>query len=253
MDAIIAIIPIAAVIFVAALVRSALGFGDAVLAMPLLTLLVGVKTATPLVAFMGPTISILVLARHWRKGDRAIAIRLVAASFLGIPVGVYGLARLPETPLRTILGAVILAYGVFGLLRPARHSLRDGGEPGRNGRGAWPVGFGAGILGGAYNTNGPPVVIYGIMRGWPPETFRATLQSYFLPTGLLILAGHGIAGFWTAQVIRLYALSLPALLLGVAAGGAIHGRLAPERFRTLVYLFLAAMGAVLVIRTLAGS
>ena len=40
-------------------------------------------------------------------------------------------------------------------------------------------GFFAGILGGAYNTNGPPVVIYGSLRKWSPATFRATLQGYF--------------------------------------------------------------------------
>ena len=55
-------IRVAAVVFVAALVRSALGFGDAAVAMPLLAMALGLRTATPLVAFIGPTISILILA-----------------------------------------------------------------------------------------------------------------------------------------------------------------------------------------------
>lgn len=234
----------AAVILVSAFVRSALGFGDAVLAMPLLAVFLSLKTVTPLVAFIGPTISILILARDWRKSDFKASLRLVAASLVGIPVGIVLLTRLPEGPLRIALGVFILFYGVHGLWRPG---LRIGKEP----RGlVWGVGFLAGTLGGAFNTNGPPVVVYGLARGWTPATFRATLQGYFLPTGLFILAGHGVAGLWTAEVLRLYLFSLPGLLLGIYLGGRVNRTLAPERFNRLVFIALAAMGALLILRAL---
>jgi hypothetical protein len=43
--------------------------------------------------------------------------------------------------------------------------------------------------------SGPlPLVVYGSLRGWPPERFRATLQGYFLPASLLGLAGPAL---WT--------------------------------------------------------
>lgn len=235
---------VAGIIFVAAFVRSALGFGDAVVAMPLLAMVIGLKTATPLVAFMGPTISIIILARSWRGGDMKSAARLIVASLLGIPLGIYGLARLPEEPLKIALGILILLYGVFGLARPgARIRNEKAWLP-------WLVGWTAGVLGGAYNTNGPPVVAYGMLRGWPPERFRATLQGYFLPTGLAILAGHGIAGMWTGEVFRFYLYSLPAIVIGVVLGGLVNRKLTHDLFAKLVYGFLAAMGAVLLVRTL---
>jgi uncharacterized membrane protein YfcA len=232
------------VIFAAAFVRSALGFGDAVIAMPLLAMVVGLRTAAPLVAFMGPTISVLILTRGWRRVDVRPASRLVAASVLGIPIGVYGLARLPEEPLKVALGVVILLYGVFGLARPgARFKEEKAWVP-------WAVGWTAGVLGGAYNTNGPPVVAYGMLRGWPPERFRTTLQSYFLPTGLMILAGHGLAGLWTGEVLRLYGLSLPAIALGIVLGGRLNRKMSHEMFAKLVYGSLAAMGAVLLVKAI---
>jgi len=235
---------VAGIIFVAAFVRSALGFGDAVVAMPLLAMVIGLKTATPLVAFMGPTISIIILARSWRGGDMKSAARLIVASLLGIPLGIYGLARLPEEPLKIALGILILLYGVFGLARPgARIRNEKAWLP-------WLVGWTAGVLGGAYNTNGPPVVAYGMLRGWPPERFRATLQGYFLPTGLAILAGHGIAGMWTGEVFRFYLYSLPAIVIGVVLGGLVNRKLTHDLFAKLVYGFLTAMGAVLLVRTL---
>jgi uncharacterized membrane protein YfcA len=238
------LIPVVGVIFVAAFFRSAMGFGDAVVAMPLLAMVIGLKTATPLVAFTGPTISLLILLKSWRAGDMKAAARLIVASLLGIPLGIYGLARLPEEPLKAVLGALILLYGLFGLAKPGvRMKNEKAWVP-------WFVGWTAGVLGGAYNTNGPPVVAYGMLRGWPPERFRATLQGYFLPTGLMILAGHGIAGMWTGEVFRLYLLSLPAIAIGVVLGGLVNQKLKPDVFVKLVYIFLAAMGAVLLIRVL---
>jgi uncharacterized membrane protein YfcA len=234
-----------AIVFIAAFVRSALGFGDAVVAMPLLAAIWGVKTATPFVAFLGPTISIFILARHWAKVDLRAASKLIAASVAGIPVGVYLLARLPETPLRTALGVVIILYGLFGLLRPAARPAKE--KPGIT----YAVGFVAGILGGATNANGPPVVIYGTLREWPPEKFRATLQGYFLPTGLVILLGHGAAGLWTGQVLRFWALTLPALLAGVWLGGKACRNIPGNLFRRLVYVSLVVMGALLILQAAA--
>ncbi len=237
-------IPVVGIIFAAAFVRSALGFGDAVVAMPLLAMAIGLKTATPLVAFMGPTISLLILMKGWRAGDMKAAARLIVASLLGIPLGIYGLARLPEEPLKIVLGVLILLYGLFGLARP---SVRIRGEKAWV---PWMVGWTAGVLGGAYNTNGPPVVAYGMLRGWPPDRFRATLQGYFLPTGLMILAGHGLAGMWTGEVLKLYLYSLPAIVVGVVLGGLINKKLTQSVFAKLVYVSLAAMGAVLLVRAL---
>lgn len=230
------------VVFVSALVRSAIGFGDAVVAMPLLAMVTGLKTASPLVAFMGPTISLLILAGSWRKIELRSAARLVIASLLGIPLGIYGLARLPEGPLKLGLGLLILLYGLFGLARPkARIRNERPWLP-------WTVGVTAGVLGGAYNTNGPPVVAYGMLKGWPPEDLRATLSGYFLPTGLMVLAGHGLAGMWTAEVLTSYLWSLPAIVLGVLLGGLLNKRIPHILFARLVNGCLAAMGALLLVR-----
>ena len=237
-------IGIGAVLFVAAFVRSALGFGDAVVAMPILAMILGVRTATPLVAFVGPTISILILAANWRKVEFKTAGRLVVATLLGIPFGIYGLSRLPETPLKIALGAVILVYGITGLAKPG---AKISNEPRHF---PWVVGWAAGVLGGAYNTNGPPIVAYGMLRGWPPESFRATLQGYFLPTGLAIVAGHGLAGLWTPAVVRGYLYALPAIVAGVFLGGSLNKKISHDLFGKLVYASLGLMGAAMLLREL---
>jgi len=115
---------------------------------------------------------------------------------------------------------------------------------------AVPFGFVAGILGAAYNTNGPPVVIFGVLRQWDACEFRATLQSYFLPTGLLIIAGHGLSGLWTKTVFSYYGLALPGVLLAVWIGDRLHHRMDAQRFHNGIYLLLIGIALLLFLRIL---
>ena len=63
--------------------------------------------------------------------------------------------------------------------------------------------------------NGPPLVIYGAMRRWSAQHFRATLQGYFLPASMIGMGGYWLAGLWVHAVNYYYLISLPVLLLGV--------------------------------------
>ena len=71
-------------------------------------------------------------------------------------------------------------------------------------------GFIAGVTGGAYGMNGPPLVIYGAMRRWSAQHFRATLQAYFLPASASIgMVGYWLTGLWVAAVTHYYLVCLP--------------------------------------------
>jgi len=112
-------------------------------------------------------------------------------------------------------------------------------------------GFVAGILGGAYGMNGPPLVIYGPLRGWTAQHFRATLQAYFLPASILGMIGYWNAGMWTPVVTRDYWFCLPAILPAVILGRAMNARLSPHAFVRYVYIGLAAVGLALMVQSLA--
>jgi uncharacterized membrane protein YfcA len=230
------------IFFTSTFVRSSLGFGDALVAMPLLTLVVGLKTATPTVALVAITISITILAKNWKIADLKATIRLVLSSFIGIPVGLVLLKGINEEFMKTLLGAILIFYGLYNLLKPRLKKIDESFGL------SFFFGFIAGVLGGAYNTNGPPVVIYGTLRRWEPNHFRATMQSYLLPTGFLILLGHGLSGLWTTQVFKYYILSLPIVFLAIYIGGKAHTSMAQKHFDRFVNAALIFMGVVLIMR-----
>jgi len=230
------------VLFASTFVRATFGFGDALLAMPLLAMLLGLRAATPLVALVAGVIAVSLLVAHWREVQYRSAWRLVLSSALGIPLGLVFLKGVHETATTLLLGAGILAYAVYGLLGPRTLALKSE-------RAAFPFGLLAGILGGAYNANGPAVVIYGTLRRWPPATFRATLQGYFLLTNALIMGGHFAAGLWTRPVLGLFLRALPVVVLAVLVGERAHRAIPRGKFDRAILVLLAAVAVLLLVRT----
>jgi len=231
------------IIFIAALTRSTFGFGDAMVGMPLLVMAIGLNAATPLVGLMGITASSTILIRHWRDVHVRSVWPLIVYTLIGIPIGILLLKGLYENVMKSVLAVVIITFSLYKLFKPKLFTLA-------NDKLACIFGLASGILGGAYNTNGPPVVIYGTLRRWDPEKFRATLQGYFFPTGSLIAIGHCIGGLWTKPVLVNYALSLPVILVAIFLGGKINRRIPKARFDNYIYVFLVILGVWLLIETI---
>ena len=232
------LIIILSVIFLAIFIRSVFGFGDALMAMPVLTVCCGIEFATPLMAMVGFTIATLILLPDYRTVVIRTVSRLVISSIIGIPVGIFFLKTVNESLVKVILAVLIILYSLYRILG---WKLRQGLPQGWS----WLFGFTAGILGGAYNTNGPPVIVYGTLTGWEPGQFRVTLQGYFMPTGIFILAGHALSGLWTGEVLRAYLWSLPVILAAYFMGKQVLRKISPQRFYTWVYVLLVCIGLYL--------
>lgn len=236
----------AIVLFVSTFTRSTIGFGDAVIAMPFLAMALGIRTATPVVALVACVMSIAIVYRSRSQIDIKTVRTLIISSLLGIPIGLLMLKGISEALMKTILGFIIAGYGLYGLRRPALAPIGD--HKGVR----FLFGFIAGILGGAYNVNGLLIAMYGSMKRWPPQQFRATMHSYFLPTGFFIMAGHAISGLWNAHVFSLFGFALPGVILAIYLGGKVNRSLAPGTFERYVHGFLFILGLFLIIRSIGG-
>lgn len=230
-----------AVIFFATLIRSALGFGEALVAVPLLALLMPVEVAAPLAVLVSITVAVVIVLEDWHRIHLGSAWRLVLSSLFGIPLGLVLLKEVPEGVVKTILAVIIIAFSAYCLMRPTPPALPGDGL-------AWLFGFAAGVLGGAYGMNGPPLVIYGTLRRWPAEQFRATLQGYFLPASAIGMAGYWLAGLWVPQVTYYYLLSLPVAAVSLVLGRLLNRRLTGRSFIRYVHIALMVIGTTLLIQ-----
>jgi uncharacterized membrane protein YfcA len=235
---------VAAIFFFSTLTRSTFGFGDALVAMPLLTLVVGLDAARPLGALVSVFTAMLIVARDWRRIDFRAAWRLIVAGLLGLPLGEAALHLIDGRWARLVLAVCLFAFALYSLVRPTlAHRIREGW--------VWPAGVCAGILGIAFNMHGPPLVVFGTLRGWPAGTFRATLQGHFLPVGTIVMLRHAVGGrYQEGPLLWLSLASLPCVLLAVPLGRALNARLGGPRFARLVYVLLIAIAVLLFTTTL---
>jgi len=229
------------VLFVATVIRSAFGFGEALIAVPLLSLMIPVEVAAPLAVLVSITVAGVIVAQDWRKVRVKSAGWLFLATIFGTPLGLWLLKSADESIVKTILAVLIIAFSGYCLGQRTPIELK-------NDKMAWLFGFLAGVLGGAYGMNGPPLVVYGALRRWTPEFFRATLQGYFLPASLVGMVGYWLADLWVHDVTRHYLLSLPVVLAAIFLGRAIHHRLKDRRFLVYVHIGLIAVGVTLLVQ-----
>lgn len=232
-----------AVLFCATFVRSAFGFGEALIAVPLLAFVLPVQVAAPVAMLVSITVAAVVVAQDWRQVHLRSATWLVFSTLFGIPLGLLLLRTVPEPLVKGALGVLVAGFAAFALGRRATVQLTDD-------RLAWLFGLSAGVLGGAYGMNGPPLVVYGTLRRWSPAAFRATLQGYFLPASLIGMVGYWAAGLWTSSVSRYYLLSLAPVLLAIPLGRVMNRRLDAHRFLVYVHASLIVSGAGLLLQAI---
>jgi uncharacterized membrane protein YfcA len=233
------VIIVGLIVFLAAFTQSLSGFGLALVSMALLPAVTGIRLATPLVALVAIVIEGVLIIRYREALDMHSIWKVVLAALVGTPLGVLFLSHVDERIALTVLGLVIAGYAVYALLGLKLPQLE-------NAMWAYAAGLVGGMLGGAYNTSGPPVIVYADCRRWSPDVFKSNLQGYFVISSLAILAGHALNGNLTPRVWQLFWWTLPFIAIGLIAGLSLDRWLNPILFRRVVLVLLVVMGVRLI-------
>ncbi|HEX7005274.1 MAG TPA: sulfite exporter TauE/SafE family protein [Trueperaceae bacterium] len=227
------------ILFGSSFVRSLVGFGDALLAMPLLLLVVGLDVAVPLVGLVAVVVAVILLSLNWREVEFRSLGPLLATALLGAPIGVLLVKSLEGEWLIHALGVLLILFGGYRLIGPRLPEVRHPAL-------TLPLGLLSGIFGGAYNVSGPFALLYAGLRGWSPRVFRASLQGFFIVTSAAIAVSQGVAGFWTPQVWNLFLLSLPLVVTANLGGHLLASRVPSTWLERLISTGIALIGVALV-------
>ncbi|HEY4197634.1 MAG TPA: sulfite exporter TauE/SafE family protein [Mucilaginibacter sp.] len=242
-----AILPIIIISFIATLVRSTFGFGESLVAVPLFVLFVPLNVAVPLSVLMSVVVALTVVVQDHKVIHFASAKWLILYALLGIPIGLLVLKYGNEYWVKIGLGLLIVCYSTYTMLAKKSLHLQDDNH-------IWlfVCGFLSGIFGGAYGVNGPPLVVYGNMRKWSAQHFRATLQAYFLPASFLGMVGYMVQGLLGWMVIKYFLICLPAVIPAIFLGRYFNHQLKGNRFFRYVYWGLIFIGSLLIFLTVGG-
>src|SRR5580704_1136387 len=111
------------VFFCATLLRSALGFGEALIAVPLLAFVMPVQIAAPVAVLISITVAAVVVAQDWRHVHIRSAVRLVLSTLVGIPLGLLLLRSVSEHIVKGALGVLVAGFAVSGLRSDGSYEL----------------------------------------------------------------------------------------------------------------------------------
>ncbi len=208
-------------------------------AMALLPTVISIKSATPLVALIVIPMEIFLLFYYRHVFNWQAIWRVIVAAIAGIPFGFMFLRLADETIVLSFLGILVSGYAIFALLNIRMPKLT---HP------AWGYVFGltAGLIGGAYNTSGPPVIVYGNSRGWQPGEFKSNLQGFFVISGSFVLIGHALNHNLTSEVWGYFWRALPAIAVGILAGISLDKFINPATFRKVILALLVVIGLRLI-------
>ncbi len=173
---------------------------------------------------------------NWRH-----VIPMLIGSAVGSPIGVWLLHLTHPLYLRLGVGILLVAYSLYGLLRPALKPLPT------HVPGELMLGLFNGMLGGLTGLSGILVTIWCSMRGWSKEEQRAVYQPVLfasaIMTGIALVAGGAI----TVTVTKFFAIGLPVLGAGFLLGFALYHRVDDAMFRRIVLVLLFFSGLALIV------
>jgi len=229
-------------IFASNVVAGITGFGNQIVALPLLALLVGLDAGKCTLVVLGTVMYGILTARwHVHINRRQLGI-IVALAGVGLVIGMYLFERLDhhERALQIALGAFVLVVGIQGLVRPTLMKLVP-----------TPVArllvLAGGAVHGAFTTGGPLLVIYA-QRAMPHKSeFRSTLGVMWLILNLGLMIGWTITGNWAGQTLVLCLAGLPFLIAGLTIGEYLHHKLDGPTFQAFVNAVLIVNGILLIV------
>jgi uncharacterized protein len=239
---------VAVVLFLAGIVSGLAGFAFSAVAACSLWLLPPLQ-AVPLIMLLSACNQLLSIGKLrremalWSTEEREGALPYIVGGLAGVPIGVALLRGLPTNLFAAGLGLFLVAYSAFMLVMPGRVRTTLSG---------WSVALAVGALGGVvggFSGFGASIlVVYLGARGAGKAVTRGITQPFILvmqlvSLGVLACVDPGIfnAFFWF-----LWAMTLPAVLLGTTAGVALYHRLSDGNFRRAVLILLILSGVSLI-------
>lgn len=221
------------VVAVGALVQGAVGYGMALVAAPLLTLVDPTLVPVPLI-LLTSVHAVLAVARDGQHADWSGVGWAMLGRLPGTGLGVLAVVALSQRVFSLMVGVSVLACVVLSLLtwrpRPRPGSLVLAG-----------LASGAGV---PRRRSGPPIAL--LYQDAAGPRVRGTIGAYFVLGSVTSIAALAAAGQVTSESLASTVLLTPFMLVGFALSGPVRRVLDNGWTRSAVLAVAAASAALLI-------
>jgi uncharacterized membrane protein YfcA len=224
------VVAVAVAIF-SGVVRGFSGFGSALIYIPLTAAIYDPLTAAVTFVLIDMATGISFVMAAWNKTRWGEVLILAAAAIASAQFGTLILQYADPTLLRwsiCLLVALIVGVLVSGFRYEGKPHLAV----------TIAVGLFAGVLGGAVQISGPPIVIYWLGSMHDVTVVRASLISYFGLFSAGSVATYYFHGLLTAKLLALAILLGPLHIVAMWAGGKAFHLATPDTYRRVAYVVI---------------
>ena len=229
-------------VLVGALSQRITGMGFALVASPLVVILLGPFDGVLVVNLCGVVSAALIVPRVWRNIEWRTFAWLVIPAVIAIVPGSLLVTRLPGPITQLSIGVLVIVALTALMIR--RTTFVAAARPA-----AIVAGAASGFMNTAAGVGGPAISIYAVMMRWPQVKFAATLQPYFVVVGTASLVTKSL--FSDGALPQLDALSwlviVAALIVGLVLGEVLNSHVSHRAARIAVVIIAYVGGAVAII------
>lgn len=224
-------------VFVSAFLRGMAGFGFALAAVPIISLVLPPAEAVAMGVLLQVVVGLRDVFVMYADVHRPSLTRLTLGSLAGTPIGVLALTALSPDVARIIIAlAILVGLALIVQKKPATPRAPNG------------LAFAAGVASGAFSglaaIPGPPAVAYYLGTGIDSRQTRASLLLFFFIASSLATPGLVMAGAVNSNTLWLSLISIPALAAGTWLGTEAFNRLDNAQYRHVAIAIMAMSAAL---------
>ena len=227
-------------IFFSSMVYGIIGFGDALILIPIITPIIGIKNAVILLNLWGILTALLNFIKYRELLDKGYCIRFLS---LGIPATIFGTFLFIDIGLEwieLIFGIFIFSYSTLKLYQYSKG--RDDIELNERLNSTSPLifagGFSYGFLGALISAAGPLNVAMLEKTGHYREHFIENFAATGFSLSITRAPFYFITNIFPYDLVLLFILGFPIIFLGTKYGQKLTPRIPVKKFQVLVSCFL---------------
>ncbi|MEM6580773.1 MAG: sulfite exporter TauE/SafE family protein [Pseudomonadota bacterium] len=246
-------------VFAGAFVAGFAGFGLSAAAGAFLLHVLPAPTAVPLMMLCSVVVQVICLVYLRKTMDFRGCAPFLICGAPAVPISVWILTNAHPELLRRSFGAFLVLYCGYMLWRSLSKSVGRGKQgmespgsqkpvrPSALGNAAF--GFAGGLIGGLTAMPGATISIWADIRGGSKTDRRAIVQPFILVMQIVALTIMAVSGhLFQPELLHLFVISIPGMLIGVALGLFLFDRVASESFRVWVLALILFSGAFMALR-----
>lgn len=225
----------------AGFVQRVSGFGLSIFAMIFLPYLMSTTDAVTVATILSLSATILNTVKHYKHVLYRIALPMVGAALVSIPIAVRFSVMVPEDVFKILLGVVLIALSLYFLffnqnvrIKPTIFSGIASGTI-------------SGVLGGLFSTSGPPAVLYLSSAISDNLIYFATIQFYFCLTNIYTISVRIASGIVGWNILPYVVVGIAGCFVGDFIGKLVFDKLDAKKLKTIIYIGMIISGVMMLV------